>query len=186
MSATSDYAYSELVQGLEESTLNASPAEAHGLLCGLLCAGAPEAEAIWGRELFTQGEQGAQPLELPPPLRTLADLARAELEGEDLALTLVLPEEDAPLRERAEGLYDWARGFILGLGLAGLKADALSDQAREVLGDLMEITRMDLESLEGLEGSADGDEEEGALIELREFLWVAARLLHEETGHPRG
>ena len=78
------------------------------------------------------------------------------MEGEDLALTLVLPEEDAPLRERAEGLYDWARGFILGLGLAGLKAEALSDQAREVLGDLMEITRMDLEGLEGERGRGRG------------------------------
>ena len=186
MSATSDYAYSELVQGLEESTLNASPAEAHGLLCGLLCAGATDAETLWGRELFTQGEPGPQLLDLPPSLRTLADRARAEMEGEDLALTLVLPEEDSPLRERAEGLYDWARGFILGLGLAGLKAEAISDQAREVLGDLVEITRLDLEGLDGLEVGVDGDEEEGALMELQEFLWVAARLLHEETGYARG
>lgn len=183
MSATSDYAYSELVQGLEESTLNASPAEAHGLLCGLLCAGTPEAEVLWGSELFAQGEKGPRPVDLPPPLRALAGLARAEIEGEDLALTLVLPDEECSLRERAEGLYDWARGFILGLGLAGLKAEELSDQAREILGDLMEITRMDLE---GLEGSADGDEEESALTELHEFLWVAARLLHEETGRARG
>ncbi len=183
MSATPDYAYRQLVHGLEESTLNASPAEAHGLLCGLMCAGAAEAETIWSRELFTHGDQESRPVVLPPPLRTLAEQARAEIEGEDLALTLVLPDEECPLRERAEGLYDWARGFLLGLGLAGLKAEGLSDQAREILDDLLEITRMDLEALEV---DAEGDEEQGALMELQEFLWVAARLLHEETMGARG
>lgn len=183
MSTTPKYVYRQLVQGLEESTLNASPPEAHGLLCGLLCGGVAEAETFWCRELFASASSGGRLSVLPAPLQALGELARAEIEGEDLALTLVLPDEDRPLRERAEGLYDWARGFLLGLGLAGLKADGLSEQAREILDDLLEITRMDLEALEV---DAEGDEEQGALMELQEFLWVAARLLHEETKGARG
>jgi uncharacterized protein len=182
MSATADFTYCQLVQALEDSTLKASPAEAQGLLCGLLCIGATEAEALWQRELFAAGGQATPPADLAPSLRALAGRVRAELEGEDLALTLVLPEDEAPLRERAEGLYDWARGFILGLGLAGLQAEALSDQAREILDDLLEITRLDLDGLGSGEG---GEEDESALLELREFLWVAVRLLHEESGRAR-
>lgn len=201
MTAAMDSPYSRLAKGLQDSPLNVSPAEAHGLLCGLLCVGVQDAEVRWAREVFGTGAQ-SDPVaddeelgleDLPPALRHLARETRAQFMGDDLALSLVLPEEEAPLRERAEGLYDWTRGLLLGLGLAGLKAEALSDQGRELLDDLLAITRLDLESLalahagdkvgegEG-EGDMEDEEEESALMELREFLWVAVRLLHEETG----
>ncbi len=211
MTTDPDTTYARLVQGLQDSPLNASPAEAHGLLCGLLCGGVPDAEARWVREVFGN-EAGLDPdkdmdedalvlEDLPPALRLMARETCAQFAGADLALSLVLPAEDAPLRERAEGIYDWTRGLLLGLGLAGLKAEALSDQGRELLDDLLAITRLDLDGLtsdsvengaehgtaNGVGDDADGEaeEDESALMELREFLWVAVRLLHEETGPAR-
>ena len=217
MTPDPDTTYARLAQGLQDSPLNVSPAEAHGLLCGLLCGGVPDAEARWVREVFgnetgldhdpdMDEDEDALVLEdLPPALRLMARETRAQFAGADLALSLVLPAEEAPLRERAEGIYDWTRGLLLGLGLAGLKAEDLSDQGRELLDDLLAITRLDLDSLtsasvekgpghgaeNGAESSlgddADGEaeEDESALMELREFLWVAVRLLHEETGPAR-
>ena len=215
MTTDPDTTYARLAQGLQDSPLNASPAEAHGLLCGLLCGGVPDAEARWVREVFGN-EAGLDPdrgmnddmdeddlvlEDLPPALRVMARETCAQFAGADLALSLVLPAEDAPLRERAEGIYDWTRGLLLGLGLAGLKAEALSDQGRELLDDLLAITRLDLDSLtsaaveNGAEHGTENDvghdaggeveEDESALMELREFLWVAVRLLHEETGPAR-
>ena len=217
MTPDPDTTYARLAQGLQDSPLNVSPAEAHGLLCGLLCGGVPDAEARWVREVFgnetgldhdpdMDEDEDALVLEdLPPALRLMARETRAQFAGADLALSLVLPAEEAPLRERAEGIYDWTRGLLLGLGLAGLKAEDLSDQGRELLDDLLAITRLDLDSLtsasvekgpghgaeNGAESSlgddADGEaeEDESALMELREFLWVAVRLLHEEMGPAR-
>ena len=215
MTTDPDTTYARLAQGLQDSPLNASPAEAHGLLCGLLCGGVPDAEARWVREVFGN-EAGLDPdkdmdedalvlEDLPPALRLMARETCAQFAGADLALSLVLPAEDAPLRERAEGLYDWTRGLLLGLGLAGLKAEALSDQGRELLDDLLAITRLDLDSLAsaavehgaengaengtendvGHDAGGEAEEDESALMELREFLWVAVRLLHEETGPAR-
>ncbi len=217
MTTDPDTNYARLAQGLQDSPLNASPAEAHGLLCGLLCGGVPDAEARWVREVFGNEagldtdmdkamDEDALVLEdLPPALRLMARETCAQFVGADLALSLVLPAEDAPLRERAEGLYDWTRGLLLGLGLAGLKAEALSDQGRELLDDLLAITRLDLDSLAsaavehgaengaengtendvGHDAGGEAEEDESALMELREFLWVAVRLLHEETGPAR-
>lgn len=217
MTTDPDTTYARLAQGLQDSPLNASPAEAHGLLCGLLCGGVPDAEARWVREVFGNEagldtdmdkamDEDALVLEdLPPALRLMARETCAQFAGADLALSLVLPAEDAPLRERAEGLYDWTRGLLLGLGLAGLKAEALSDQGRELLDDLLAITRLDLDSLAsaavehgaengaengtendvGHDAGGEAEEDESALMELREFLWVAVRLLHEETGPAR-
>ena len=203
MTVAMDTAYARLAQGLQDSPLNASPAEAHGLLCGLLCLGVPDAEARWAREIMG-AEAVPDPVadddvwgleDLPPALRLLARETRAQFAGDDLALSLVLPAEEASLRERAEGIYDWTRGLLLGLGLAGVKAEALSDQGRELLDDLLAITRLDLDSLVrgtaeagagegGIEDEHD-EEDESALMELREFLWVAVRLLHEELGRAR-
>lgn len=203
MTVAMDTAYARLAQGLQDSPLNASPAEAHGLLCGLLCLGVPDAEARWAREVLG-AEAVPDPVadddvwgleDLPPALRLLARETRAQFAGDDLALSLVLPAEEASLRERAEGIYDWTRDLLLGLGLAGVKAEALSDQGRELLDDLLAITRLDLDSLVrgtaeagagegGIEDEHD-EEDESALMELREFLWVAVRLLHEELGRAR-
>jgi len=187
-----DDAYRQLARELVESPLSASPAEAQGLLCGLLCAGVAAAEERWGQELFGTADQGAPGADLPPipsparpadlseSLRALAKRTRREMEGEDLSLTLLLPAEDRPLQERAEGIYDWARGFLLGLGLGGLSEQGLTAQGREVLRDLVEFTRLDLAGLSAEEEIGEADE--AALMELQEFLWVAVRLLQTEAG----
>lgn len=196
MSQLQENAYQQLSRELEDAPMKASPAEAQGLLCGLICAGVSEAEARWVREILGDEDQGVHqtdlgldgladlsstlPLDLPEPLRALAERTQAEMAGEDLTLTLMLPAEDRPLRERAEGLYDWARGFLLGLGLGGLSERGLSAQGRELLGDLVELTRLDLDAL--ATEDEEGEDDESALVELQEFLWVAVRLMQVEAG----
>jgi uncharacterized protein YgfB (UPF0149 family) len=85
-----------------------------------------------------------------------------------------MPPDEAPLRERAAAVYDWCRGFLFALGLAGVQERDLSDQTREVFRDFVDITRMDIEDL------AEGEDNEDALTEIVEFLWVAAMLVYEE------
>ena len=58
----------------------------------------------------------------------------------------------------------------------GVKESDLSEQTREVFADFIAITQLDLDRL-----GEDGDNEE-ALTELTEFVWVAAMLVYDECG----
>jgi yecA family protein len=169
--------YQELTDRLGSSDLHPSAAEAHGMLCGLICAGEPHAQRRWLSELLAEsGSRDLLAQEAAQRLQSLAESTRAEIEGPGLGFTPLLPAEGRPLRERALALYDWARGFLYGLGLAGLDAAGLSEQAREVLADFAAITHMDLDSL------TETEENEESLMELEEFVWVAAMLVYEERG----
>ena len=159
------------------SGLAASLAEVHGFLCGLICAGVRDPEEVWVDELLA----GADPRDLgarecQASLRALAADTRAHLEGGATGLRPLLPGADAPLPERALALYDWSRGLLYGLGVAGVSVAGLSTQAREAIDDLAAITRLDLDALE------EGEAHERDLSELEEYLWVAAMLLYEELG----
>lgn len=169
MEATTGTDYRQLGQQLDDLSL--SPAEVHGILCGLLCTRAPRMSEDWLDELpHDRGDLSAA----RDALTALAERTRAELAGPDFALTLLLPDEDRPLRERVEAVYDWCRGLLYGLGLAHVDAAGLSPAAREILDDLIAVTQLDLEALE-----AD-EESERALAELTEFTRVAVLLLYEE------
>jgi uncharacterized protein YgfB (UPF0149 family) len=173
--------YGQLTDRLAHSPLHPTAAEAHGILCGLICAGASPAPAVWIRELFPgKGRDGSPDPETRRALEAVAERTRDEIQGPGVGFRPLLPQEACTLRERALGLYDWARGFLYGVGVAGLRREALSEQAREAFADLTEITRMDLDALD------EGEENEEALTELQEFIWVAAMLIFEERGRAGG
>jgi uncharacterized protein YgfB (UPF0149 family) len=173
--------HDQLADRLEQSHLHPTAAEAHGMLCGLICAGAASASSLWIRELFPMGEETQGPdAETRRALRALADQTSDEIAGPGFGFAPLLPAEARSLRERALGLYDWVRGFVYGLGVAGLRQEDLSDEGREALADFADITRMDLDAL------GEGEENEEALAELQEFIRVAAMLIFEERGRAGG
>lgn len=173
--------YAQLTQRLTVSALDPSPAEAHGMLCGLISAGRDGAEAAWIGELLAGTDRDdLLARDCRRSLRDLAAHTRAQIEGPGPGFTPLLPADDRPLPARALALYDWSRGYLYGLGLAGLDADDLSEQTREVLADFAAITHLDLDAL------AEGEENEQALIELQEFIWVAVMLVYEERGRRGG
>ena len=172
--------YAELTRRLAASDLNPSAGEAHGILCAMICGGLPAAEESWIVELLEGTDDGdLLTQECRLTLQDLAARAREEIAGPGFALAPLLPDESSVLAERALALYDWSRGFLYGLGIAGIDPAKLSEQGREVLGDFAAITRLDLDDLE------DSEDNEEALSELVEFVRVAAMLVYEEQGHSR-
>lgn len=176
------------------SPLSGGASEAHGIYCGLLAVDAPEPQARWLAELLPAlddaGKGAASAGDTPPAtdlsvqdcrdaLIALADHTREQVQGERMSLDPLLPPADRSLRERAVAVHDWARGFLFGLGLAGVDARALSDPNREVFDDFVELTRMDLDDLD------DGEANEQALAEIIEFIRVAALLFYEDRGGRR-
>ena len=54
----------------------------------------------------------------------------------------------AEARVRAEAVSGWAQGFLYGVGLAGVSPERdLSEETREALADISEVTRLDLDQV---------------------------------------
>ena len=186
---TTDIDYDQIGNLLQASPLAPTPSEALGMLCGLICGGSAAPESAWLNLLLpvaplspdgdgdaTQGQavQSARAALGPLARRTLERIA-----GPGLDFPLLLPDESRALAERATALYDWVRGFLFSIGVLGLAERDLSAQAQEVLRDFADITRLDLNQL------PEDEENEIALTELTEFVWVAAMLIYEERAAPR-
>lgn len=167
--------YQRITDSLTTSELYPSAAEVQGVFCGLLCAGDPEPEETWLSELLpTTPPEDLLVQEARRPLLTLAAGTREQLESDGPGLSLLLPSDELPLAERATAVYDWSRGFLFGLALAGLRESDLSEDVRAVFGDFAALTRMDLDDLD------DSEDNEQALMEVVEFIRVAAMLIYEE------
>ena len=160
---------------MASADLEISASEAHGMLCGLLCGNRDPRER-WFTTLFeTTDEADLLARECRQILGVLYSQTREALEGEGVAFTPLLPEESQSLMTRAEAVCDWCRGFLYGLGLTGITEDTpMSDDSREALHDMSEITRMDLSGL------VDSEEDENSLMHIMEHIWVAATLVYHD------
>ena len=148
--------------------LSVTPAELHGAVCGWMAGGGADA-ADWLAKVLVDDHAPRVPE--GGALEALHAVSRTQFEDRDFGFALLLPDEDAPLAERSEALFDWCRGFLGGFGLAGGKDPPLSDEGREALEDLARLAAATPEP--------DGDDEdEAAYAEIEEFVRVAVLLLH--------
>lgn len=175
--ATTNIDDERIASVLAATELCPSPSEAHGILCGLICGGHPDAESTWLSQLAPadadveddqDGRSGQQ------ALRVLARATREELTGPELGLSLLVPDDHRPLAERATALYDWVRGFLYAWSLLGADASAPTGLIGEILRDFIQMTQMDLTQLD------EHEENEQDLTELIEFTRVAALLIYQE------
>lgn len=183
MEAVTYIDYDRIGRLLESSALSPTPGEAHGILCGLICGGDSDPRRTWLDQLLPKSSADADAdadasdllaAEARTGLDALAEHTLDEIHSPGLGFSLLLPDDSRPLAERATALYDWVRGFLYALGLLGVSERDLSEHTREIFRDFADLTRMDLDALEEVE------ENEDALTEITEFVWVAAMLVYEE------
>ena len=180
--SSSPVEYERLERQLASADLEFSAAEVHGVICGLLCAAEDDPLQSWFAELF-EGDRQDDRLadECRATLRKLYAHTLEEMDGAGLGFSMFLPDDARPLEERGRALGEWCRGFMYGLAITGPEFERmLSAEAREALQDITEMTRIDVDSLQ------DDEEEEDALVEVVEFIWVAAMLIREELLHAKG
>ncbi|MFX6645011.1 UPF0149 family protein, partial [Acinetobacter baumannii] len=135
-----------LVLALSRLQADCSASELHGLMSGLLAAGARlnRAALVKSLEAHVDPNQafddgliaGLWQLQL----KTLEDLGADELVFQPL-----LPDDEDDLGQRVVALGDYCRGLLAGFGL-GVQGDhpALADEAvRETLQDLANISQVD-------------------------------------------
>ena len=137
--------YDLLATLLRESGAEMSPAEAHGVLTGALCAPG-DAEPAW-RRLILESDEEAASAALFEQLEELKELTRALLEGSEFDFEPLLPGEEAGLSGQLAGFTDWCRGFLLGLAAGGLPDPrALSAEVTEFLQDVVQMSEAELEA----------------------------------------
>ena len=166
--------YDALAHALAGLGLQQSAAEYHGALAGMVCAGAP---LRWDLGLATDEAQatGAAAEAGRQLLGELAQQVEGELSAEDMPFSPLLPDDEAPIEDRAAALGDWCQGLLLGIASKpGLDASGLSDDAQEMLRDLTEIARA--KTTEDVEAQID----EAAYAELVEYVRVGAQLFFFE------
>lgn len=167
--------YRELQAILDRMDAACDAAEAHGLLCGAMCArerfGAPE----WLPELAQDAGATSIGTATEAALQALCDDTREALESPDFAFAPLLPGDDAPLAERVAALASWCTGYLYGIGTAGASGAILKHvDVREYLDDLAGITRAELEP------GRNADAGEADYAELHEFVRAGAQLAWEE------
>lgn len=123
--------------------------------------------------------------------RACRDLSRSELKSTavddflamddaEAPFLPLLPHDDEPVSERAAALVDWCEGFLFGFGInRSVDLSEFSQEGREFVSDLKEITRMDVLSLE------DDEEYEVAWSELMEYIKAGTLILREEVWAPK-
>lgn len=167
----------EVVAEIGRLRLAIDAAELHGSLCGWLSGGGRSDRNDWLRPLALEAETGTP--ERDGALDRLYLASCAQLADPDLGFGLLLPDEDRAVAERAEALLGWCRGFLGGFGLSAGAEPPLSPEASEALDDMSKIaaSRLSYDDPEG---------DEAALVEVAEFVRVAALLLYGDcVGMPQ-
>jgi len=154
-----------------------APGEAHGIICGRLCAEGASADPRWMAHILGDEPRAEAVGRCDAVLHALLERTERDLDAQQLALRLVLPGDNEPLTARTEALGEWCQGFLLGFALTGFHdVSVLSGEAQEFLRDVREIARVDADA-----ASEGSEEDESAFAEVVEYLRVGLMVVYEET-----
>ncbi len=159
----------EVAAASRELGLAASAAELHGALCGWLAGGGGDVPDWTARVMADPSLAAPSPGSALDRLRTAT---AAQLEDGEFAFQLLLVDGEAGVRERAQALFDWCRGFLGAFGLAAGASPPLSEESSEALQDLARLAGARVEDID------EDEEDEDSLSELEEFVRVATLLMH--------
>lgn len=159
---------SEVEAASQQQGMATGAPELHGSLCGWLAGGGDVSQGWLARVLVDDSLPAPEP---DSALDRLRQASVAQLEDRSFGFTLLLPADDASLAERSGALFEWCRGFVGAFGLAAGNSPPLSEESHEALKDLVKLATASAQE----EGD---DEDEAALVEIEEFVRVAALLLH--------
>jgi uncharacterized protein YgfB (UPF0149 family) len=169
----SDIRFKDFEDVLATAGSLADAAEAHGSLCGALCAMSPYKMQDWINEILPDG--AALSDESAAMLERVFTATATSFGEQGMEFEPLLPDDEQPLNGRANALALWCTGFLYGLGTGHISdLEALNGDVGEIVRDFTEISR-------ATGDDADADESnEQAYMELVEFIRVAAQVVFEE------
>ena len=102
----------------------------------------------------------------------LHDATLAQLTDSGFALTLLLPDDEAPIEQRAQALGQWCEAFLGGFGLVA-REQPLSEEAESVLADFAAIAQVQTDLDESEANEVD-------FMEVMEYARMAVLMLFSE------
>lgn len=175
--------YPSVDSALQRIGVDASPAELHGQLSGLLCSLPELGYAQWLEmclpEVIAASRSGdALAAETDTLLQQLFLDTEAGIRDRELGFRLFLPDDSDALQQRLDELSDWCGGFLLGLAMGGIKEyKGLPGDIPELMADIVEISRAGDFELE------NEQEDENAYMELIEYVRMGVMLVRMELHH---
>lgn len=167
--------FDSVQNALEKLQAVTDASEAHGTLCGLLL-GQQDISKWLKFTLDNIPDQGdLLALDSLRLLQELFDLSKEQLNAEDMSLELLLPDDSEEFAIRLLGLASWSQGFLYGLAVNGeALVSNLSEQGRECLEDLLEISQLGHDEEET-------DETEAVYAEIVEHVRLSVIYMNEEV-----
>lgn len=169
--------FEDVCEALKVMQALTAPSESHGLLCALFSFGAEVKFTAWSDSLMTKSlEEGdLVAISALQTMKKLFDYTKKQFDEKGLSFDLFIPEDEEELAYRAEGLANWIKGFLSGVGLFGLDYESTTNkEVKEAIQDLMQISYMDHDVL------GDDEDSEADFIELLEYTRVAVLLIDSE------
>lgn len=168
--------------GVALKQLNAlsDPAEAHGIICGYICAGADLESTDWLEPIIATDEhEECLAQTAGQQLSALYHHTFQQLQNFQFDLFLLLPDDNTSLQTRSEALGAWCQGLLTGLAMAAptIRHSAESD-LQDTLDDLTKITLIDYEHTQA------NEENESAYMEVVEYARMATLLIHSILNTP--
>ena len=170
--------YRDIAESLGDGAGAPTAAEAHGTLCGLMCAAAGDLPEAWIENTLADSRESADTISTDDH-RHLVQLYKSTLEalqGTQMSFRPLLPDSAEDMEIRIDALANWSQGFLYGLAVRGLKDFGnLDGEIREFLDDLVQITRA------APDEESDPEANEAAFMEVVEYVRVGVQLIYEHT-----
>lgn len=174
--------YDQVLFALVAAHIQLSPAEIHGMVCGLLAGDHHVTVNEVMTVLFSEmTEIEKLPKKFKQTMEEMFAITAHELVDPDLGFQLLLPDDDEALAERVKALTEWSDAFILGLHQSGIAfEDIKNEEVQDVLLQLADFAQLDYSALTGTE------EEEKFYTEIVEYLRMAVLMLYAEFAGGHG
>lgn len=163
MSSPFTLTYDEWMYKLDQAYVMASAAEVHGLITGLLSAGVEaDAQQLMPvlQDFLNDGQALSQDVKLQ--VVELVEFTAKALANNDFSFSMLLPSDDDSLPERLDAMVEWTQAFLVGFAVQQTDLSLLSDDVREALDQLTEVTRIDIHTTD--DGSAEENDEAYFLV----------------------
>lgn len=143
--------FADLSNYLMEAEAIANPAEVHGVLTGLICAGQRLDGQFWfDSVLRVLKVRASLSLDQRSAIIDLYDTICRQLSCADAEFILLLTVEERPLKEKTMALSHWCEGFLYGLGLGGATPVGIGtpDEIIDALHCMVELAHLEFEKIE--------------------------------------
>ncbi|WP_407656416.1 UPF0149 family protein [Legionella septentrionalis] len=166
--------YQLFLDAIAPLALPISPSELHGIICGFLCAGELQKGETYLRTLLLHKSNESTRAALSIIFEVFT-ISQQQIGNFDFEFQLMLPDDETPLRDRAQAFGEWCSGFMQGLRMSGVDVNQLQEEdAQDALQHLAEFSQLDYESLHV------DEEDEQALLEVSEYARLAVLRIYND------